>query len=141
MRVINLRPPAHVWDGCDKQFGVAARRGVLFAYGDTIYNPDGITIPPALLAHEGVHGARQGAMLGGVVAWWDAYLTDPRFRLAEELPAHVVELRHYLAEAPSRPARRLHLTAVAKRLASPLYGRLISVDGAKQLLKEQLTLA
>jgi hypothetical protein len=139
MHIINARPPAYIWDECDRRFGVSRRVGVIFACGDTVYNPSGVDLTSALMAHEGVHGARQAVYPGGVFGWWDRYLIDPAFRLTEEIPAHVAELRTYLAAADlSRPARRLQIKAVAARLASPLYGRLISFDKAKELLKSSL---
>lgn len=100
-------------------FPDADKPGVIFAYGDNIYNPSAITIPHALLAHEGIHLSRQR---DGETAdsWWAKYLTDHEFRYREELEAHVGE---YDSQAPQldRNYRAKLLMATAHRLIAPLY--------------------
>jgi hypothetical protein len=102
-----------------KVFPDADKHGVIFAYGDNIFNPSAITIPAALLAHEGIHLIRQrdGETAEG---WWAKYLTDDEFRYREELEAHVGE---YDAQAPNldRNYRAKLLMATAHRLIAPLY--------------------
>lgn len=111
----------------------ARSKGVIFSWGDEIYNPSGAEIPPQLLAHEAVHGIRQKAE--GVEEWWRRYMTEPSFRLAEELPAHVAE---YIAImqmcSVNRKQRRAYLAQMSKRLAGPLYGRLMTVNRARKLI-------
>lgn len=104
-------------------------RGVkpIFAWGNTIYNPHGVPIPPELIAHENVHMQRQA---GDPLSWWKKYITDPQFRLNEELMAHAAEYR-YIVENSSRNQRRIALKVTAQRLAARLYGSLISVKDAK----------
>lgn len=128
MIIRHERPP--LWDLIDETFDVAGK-GVIFAWGDTIFNPWHVPIGPELLAHEAVHGARQGDDIEG---WWRRYCADPAFRLAEEIPAHVAEYRKHIDLAPNRAARRSALSFVASRLADPLYGGLISVGRAKQVI-------
>lgn len=110
-------------------FPAAMNVGVLFAWGDSIFNPSGIEIPPELMAHEKIHGDRQLAM--GVEAWWDRYLKDPDFRYEEELVAHRAEYQHICATM-SRQQRRYYLAQIAKRLSSPLYGRMTTLERAKK---------
>lgn len=65
-------------------------------------------------------------------------MTEPEFRLAEEIPAHQVEYRAFCenhTNGPGRNARRLALHHVAARLSSPLYGRLVSYEAARRLIK------
>lgn len=118
-----------MFDEIDAKFKIAGRP-IIFAWGDTIYNPENTAIPPQLLAHEGVHGQRQG---GAVEAWWRRYIEDPQFRFDEELPAHVEECRALLARCYNRKERRSCLAIVAKRFAAPLYG-VVSFKEARRLL-------
>lgn len=129
MRIVIDRPP--LFDQIDARFGVAGKP-VVFAWGDRIYNPMGVSIPAELLAHEAVHGAQQGDDIEG---WWRRYCNDDAFRLDQEIPAHQAEYRAF-CERPGRDrrARRLFLRAIAKRLSSPLYGRLISFEKARKAI-------
>jgi hypothetical protein len=103
-----------------KAFPNADKPGVIFAYGDHIYNPSGRPIPPALLAHEAVHCDRQMNVSHGPLDWWAQYLTDPEFRYREELAAHVAEFQ---VQAPGidRNSRAKLLMSTAARLCAPLY--------------------
>jgi hypothetical protein len=97
---------------------------VFFAWGDTIYAPMGGKLPPELMAHEEVHGRRQN---GDPAAWWERYLSDPGFRLQEEIPAHLAELEHL-----GRPEHALRY--IAERLSSTLYGSMVSFEDALEIL-------
>lgn len=93
--------------------------GVLFAYGEYIYNPSGVFIPDYLMKHEMRHCARQWQ--ADPEAWWTKYLTDDEFRYGEELVAHVEE---YIAQACRTKDRneRAHIQMrTAARLVAPLY--------------------
>ena len=117
-------------------FNLAGRRGIIYAWGDCIYAPDGGPFSAELRAHEAVHGQRQGTDVEG---WWRRYIADPTFRRDEEIPAHIAEYQEFCRNnrnGPVRNSRRLYLHHVASRLASPLYGRLIKYDDARKLLKE-----
>jgi hypothetical protein len=92
---------------------------VIYAYGDTIYNPHRIYIPNHLMGHEAVHIARQ--MQGGADAWWDKYIADDEFRYAEELVAHRMELAIQFDQVRDRNARAKLTMATAARLVAPLY--------------------
>lgn len=111
-------------------------RGVIFTYGDEVYIPEGGFLTRELVAHEGVHVAQQARYEGGPAAWWTMYLADTRFRLEQELEAHRAEYREFLKEdpPPSRPRRRRLLKLVARRLAGPLYGNLVTLEQAKELI-------
>jgi len=132
MRVIRDVPP--MFDEIDAAFHVRDSR-VIFAWGDKIYAPlQQGELPKALLLHEAVHGERQLAYPGGIEAWWRRYIAEPAFRLAEEIPAHKAELTHLLTKAKG-PSMRAHvLSRTAARLAAPLYGSLVTIAEAKQLL-------
>jgi hypothetical protein len=125
------RPP--MWDEIVAAFPRAARPGVIFSWGSTIYYPFPLApLTGALFAHEAVHGARQQQM--GIETWWHRYIGDPAFRLEEEIPAHRAEYLAHCHEGARRGPKRAALTAIAKRLASPLYGGLVTLDQAKRLV-------
>lgn len=106
----------------------------MFAYGDTIYHPEGTKLPQYLIDHEEVHEKQQGDDVEG---WWARYLVDPKFRFEMELEAHRAEYRSMIVGADRR-IRRFALKLVAKKLAAPLYGRLCTLAQAKKLLKEDV---
>lgn len=104
-------------------------KNVVFAWGDTIYNPDGGYIPPEIILHEEVHGRRQE---GNPESWWAKYLTDKTFRLEEELLAHRVEYQAYVHNHKDYNAHAKYLYYVAGKLSSPLYGSMLTPAEAKR---------
>lgn len=118
MKVEIASPP--LFERISAAFPKATEPGVIFAFGDIIYNPSGIEIPPPLLAHEEVHGVRQ-LRGGGAEQWWEKYITDPQFRYAEELPAHAAEFRRFTQIVRDRNQRAKLLMSTAQRLIAPLY--------------------
>lgn len=133
MRIVVDHPP--IWDEAAERFGLRPDAQVIFSWGDLIYNPNSIVVTPSLLAHEEVHGARQGT---DVVGWWRRYLDEAEFRLAEEVPAHQVEYRVAMEHARNRHERRSLRRAIAARLASPLYGHLVTRAMANRLITQSL---
>lgn len=116
-------------------FPLASRTDTIFAYGNFIYVPSGNDLPPELLEHELVHCERQ--LLQGVDEWWAQYLEDPDFRYHEELLAHRAEYNKLCEMYPTRNRRRHCLQHVARKLAAPLYGNMITVKKAAEDLKQQ----
>lgn len=136
MRIVAM-PPPNLFE-IIRVFPAATKKGVLFAYGDTIYNPDDVDIPLQLLAHESVHGAQQRTWRHPK-DWWEGYLSDKAFRFEQELEAHRVELESYCADvAGGRTSRRRYTAAVAERLSGELYGRMTTKANAMMLLKEKV---
>ena len=134
MKVVNAKPP--MFEEIAAAFPLAHSPGVIFCWGDTIYAPGGGEIGPELHAHEQVHCERQGADVAG---WWARYIADERFRLLEEFPAHVAELATRLRLergrwVSDRAMRRVIGSQVARKLAAPLYGEMLTVDDARDLL-------
>lgn len=135
MRVVHGLPP--IFEEILGAFPDAGRPGVMFCFGDAIFVPG----PPRLIgaeffAHEQVHCDRQGS---DVLGWWHRYLSDPGFRLEEELPAHVAEFKQLCAQqrgrwVSGRAMRRTIAAHVARKLAAPLYGRMITVEEAKEAI-------
>jgi hypothetical protein len=138
MIVKHARPP--MFEEIAAALPMAREDGVMFCWGVSLYVPDGRPVPPSLLqAHEPVHSARQLKM--GVEKWWQRYIVDPAFRLAEEIPAHRAEYQWWV-NAPEGRDRKAGfrckadymLFQIAQRLSSPLYGRLVSIFEAKRLI-------
>lgn len=114
-------------------------REVFFAWGDKIYVTNSLKNPSAaIMAHEAVHGQQQAEMramsIEPVHLWWTRYCSDPAFRLDQEIPAHAAELAHRLRGASGRNDRRRLVSIVSHKLASPMYGGLISKERAKDEL-------
>lgn len=128
MKIVKSYPPN--WSEIRAAFKSATQPGVIFCYGDTIYNPSGDELSDALLAHEAVHSHQQGNDPAG---WWSRYIKDPPFRFEQELLAHQAEYRS-LARDGSRHVRRSVLKQLSVRLAGPLYGQCISRKRAAELL-------
>jgi hypothetical protein len=122
--IIVDRPPN--FDQILAAFPDADKPGVIFAYGEHVYNPSGGEIPAALLAHESVHCARQHRFSYNLdremtpELWWEQYLTSPEFRYQEELLAHVVEYKVQVGDL-DRNMRTVLLHSTARRLVAPLY--------------------
>lgn len=105
----------------------------IFAWGDTIYNPSGNPLPVWLIEHEKVHFRQQG---GKPKSWWKSYLKDPQFRLDQELEAHRVEYRVFCRHVKDRNKQIRYLRGIAARLASPMYGGIISpMEASKRIRK------
>ena len=131
MKIEIAKPPNY--EDILKVFPLADGYGIIFAWGDTIFNPHGVEISPPLMAHERTHGRRQ---LGDVEHWWHTYLTDPEFRYAEELAAHAAEFR--VLEPRDRNARAQLAVNTARRLIAPLYNYGVSKtlpQGVKDLAR------
>lgn len=119
-------------DEIDAAFRVR-REPIVYAWGKTIYATNGIRVTPDIMVHESVHGLRQG---GDVEGWWRRYIAEPEFRLAEEVPAHVAQFIALCELEPGRAARRRALAVMADRLSAPLYGRLVSKEAAKRIIRD-----
>jgi hypothetical protein len=132
MKIVTARPPNY--HRIAQVFDLRRYPGAIFAYGDTIYNPSGNRLSDALIAHETAHSERQG---GDPDAWWHTYLLSAGFRLDEEIIAHRIEWRRFCGDDPNRHERRRYLAAIAGRLASPLYGSLLTVRRAKDIIRAE----
>lgn len=102
-------------------------RGTVFAYGDTIFAPDGGAVPEHLKCHEAVHARQQGT---NITAWWDRYIADPAFRLAQEVEAYGVQYAFIVSTVKDREKRNRYLREFATALSGPLYGSLCSFGEA-----------
>src|SRR5216684_1545019 len=117
--IVRAYPPNYA--GITRRFpSVRGRQGVLYAWGDRIYNPSGGMVPPWLVVHELTH-LRQQTDYDQPSIWWGLYMDDAQFRFEQELEAHKQELVAYATQEPNLWRREQYLDRVAARLASPLY--------------------
>jgi hypothetical protein len=128
MIVIDVPP---LWDEIDAAFKVAGK-SVVFSWGDKIFNPQDVDIPPEIIVHEAVHGERQ---LSDIVGWWHRYIDEQQFRFDEELLAHQAEYNFLAEQSYNRHMRRTALKHVAQKLASPLYGKMVNKERARAMLR------
>lgn len=133
MKIIRAYPPN--FGAIKKAFPyVAGRPGILYAWGDRIYNPTGVSIVPWVRDHEQVHGESQMRLGSSVKSWWDLYLHDPQFRLQEEILAHQQEWQTY-QKTKGTTWGEDYLYLIAKRLSSPLYGSMTTYDEAVKAIQ------
>jgi len=134
MKMKHAPPPG--FEEMLRVFPFANRAGVMFCFGDTIYNPSKVRVPQWIVEHEAIHMKQQLNM--GVEAWWKRYLIDVNFRLDQEVPAHQAEYRCFCEMNPrDRNARRRALRDMAARLSGVLYGRMIRFEDAQRLIKNR----
>ncbi len=132
VKIIIDRPP--VWDAvCQMINGIP--RSAIFAWGDTIYNPEGAVLPDFLIEHEMVH-MRQQKLVGGPEKWWDRYINDPYFRIDQEAEAYAKQYECMCETYIDRNQRHSILRTLAFTLAGPLYGSIISPSKAMKLIRD-----
>lgn len=120
-------------DDIARVFGRKNIERAVFTYAPHVYAPNGIDLPAHLAEHEQQHLDQQG---DDPRSWWDQYLSDPEFRLAQEIEAYQRQYAYAVAHL-NRAERRRLFTKIAKDLASPLYGNIINVDKAKEVIKNE----
>lgn len=122
-------------------FGELDLENTLFCYGDTIYNPGGKTISPDLEIHEEVHSIQQGHL---PEVWWEQYLTDPVFRLNQEIEAYAAQYnfaRKAIDEIRGGDKmKKWALAGMAKALSSKMYGNIITYSQAETAIRKHQTL-
>jgi len=95
--------------------------GVIYAFGDCIYNPSNANIPRFIAQHEAAHGERQLTIFG-VDKWWRQYLDDAEFRYEEEVIGHAAEyLWQINAWNRDRNDKARILASTATRLLAAFY--------------------
>lgn len=123
MRILHTLPPNFA--AINRAFNVRGK-SVIFCYGSTIHNPSRIDVTPELIAHEMVHSEYQGNDPKG---WWESYIAEPKFRLAQEIVAHCAEFCAFRDRG-----RADMLDKISERLASPMYGSLIDLAEARRII-------
>mgnify|MGYP001590905190 FL=1 len=108
--VWRLRFSEAIWDN-----------GVILAWGKKVYCK--FTLDNSLIAHEKVHLKQQRFSYIYGLWWLVKYSFSARFRLLQEIPAHQAEYRLNPNDV------------VPQRLASSLYGNLITLRAARKLCR------
>lgn len=108
------------------------QEGAVFCYGDTIYNPFHVNILPDIEVHETVHMRQQGE---NVPVWYHRYLTEPAFRLEQELEAYGKQYAFVKKHVPG-PLRKWRLNQMCLALSGREYGYLLSYHQAEKLIKQ-----
>lgn len=108
----------------------------LFCYGDTIFNPFDRHVTEDLIVHETVHSYQQASpSLLGPDNWYARYISDPAFRLEQEVEAYRAQYAFLAQSTPDRNRLFRHLRELSLALSSPLYGSLITPSEARELIK------
>jgi hypothetical protein len=131
MRIVHERPP--VWEECVARFGITPEAHVVFAYGDSIYNPTGSVLTADVIHHEMVHERQQD---GDPRDWWDKYLVDDDFRFEQELEAYGAQYK-FIRERKNPRMAWLYLQHFADALSSSMYGNMIGKIAAAKAIDEQ----
>ena len=137
MRIVNEKPP--VWDAVCAAFHINPK-GVLFTYGDAIYNPDGVQIPDHIIEHEQVHEKQQKRDGMTPELWWGKFLRDKDFRLDQESEAYAVQYAFICKHLKDRNQRHKFLFNIALSLSGPLYDKCIGHMEAMALIKKRANL-
>lgn len=124
MKIIASQPPNI--DAIRKVFTFTQR--VIFAYGDSIYNPDNVRLDSAMIVHEEVHEKQQAEI--GVEEWWTMYLQDSNFRAEQEKPAYRAQYREGKKFIFNQERKNKYAMRLAEALASDTYGYCISLGDA-----------
>jgi hypothetical protein len=104
---------------------------VVFAYGDTLYNPTNAHITRDLLIHETTHAVRQG---NDVEGWWNKYLNDTEFRILEELEAYANQYKAYCEDCKDRNQKVRFLHRICTDISGPVYGNMIGYREAQEII-------
>lgn len=133
MTIINAFPPNY--DQIVEAIPEVANAQPIFAYGFDVYNPYLKELDAFIIYHEATHGAQQEAM-GTPELWWQRYLADIEFRVAQEVEAYRNQLLHFKRIGPGKTLhnRRLYGRMLADQLASPMYGGVINRHRAYNLI-------
>lgn len=105
----------------------------VFTFGERIYNPRAAVLPQDLIEHEKVHAAQQRE--GGPEAWWQRYLQDPDFVLAQELEAYRRQYSYFCSTNRDRNQQLKQLRVLAGDLASEQYGSVIGFEDALKAIR------
>ena len=105
--------------------------GVVFTYGNIIYNPFNVEIQSDLMVHEQVHMNQQGEF---PEEWWNRYCRDIDFRLRQEVEAYGEQYLFIKKHVGTKRMKSV-LFKMADALSSALYGKIIDFQKAEQLIR------
>jgi hypothetical protein len=127
MKILTTKPPN--WQRIADTFPVDWN-SIIIAYYPNIHC--GVEVSNQKQAHEEIHLSRQRDL--GVDLWWEYYLTNPSFRLNEEVEAYKVEVAWVKENIATRNQRRFLLDKIYSDLSGSVYGFICSYDEAKRML-------
>lgn len=130
MKILHIHPP-NIKTIMKKFPDVATIPGIVYTYGNTIYNPSGGDLPDHLIHHERIHIIQQKLITPKV--WWQQYLDDENFRLEQELEAYRGQY-DFIKIHYNREQRRALLDKLATDLSSGMYGKILDKKMAKELI-------
>lgn len=132
MKIVNFFPPN--FKDIIKVIPAATQHGIVFTYGDTLYNPSNSIIEDHLETHEAVHMKQQEEM--GADEWWTEYLKNPKFRLEEELEAYRAQYQ-MVYKTYGRQDATFVLKQISDDLSSAMYGNILTRKQArKEIMKK-----
>ena len=129
MNIVKGYPPNY--NKIKKKFDFG-NRYVVFTYGEILFNPAGVVIPPHLHIHEQTHSKQQSIVKPEV--WWDKFLEDKKFRLDQEIEAYREQYK-FIKSAHNRHDRRMLLKQISQDLGSGMYGNIVKKKEAEELIK------
>lgn len=132
MKILTENPP--VYEDIIKA-GLKPTNYTIYAYGDTIYNPNKVMIPQDLIVHESVHMKQQNYNDNDAKIWWERYLTDNLFRIEQEVEAYSAQYKYVCTLYKDRNKRDKMLRQLAQFLSSPMYGSVLDVKESYKLIK------
>ncbi len=112
-------------------------KGVVFTYGNKLYNPDDGPIDTALLIHEQTHTEQQG---DDPESWWKRYISDPKFRINQEVEAYQNQYQRMKRNIKNLVKLEQRLNMIAQDLSGEMYGSVMSFENAKRLITEEYLL-
>lgn len=131
MKISNMFPPN--FKEIIKVIPGATQHGIVFTYGDTLYNPSNSPIEDHLERHEEIHMKQQEEM--GADEWWAEYLKNPKFRLEQEVEAYRAQYK-LVYKTYGRADASFVLKQIADDLSGAMYGNILSRKQArKEIIK------
>jgi hypothetical protein len=112
---------------------VVMNGGIVFTWGEILYNPSKLKIQDHLLMHEQVHQLQQEKM--GIDNWWATYLYDPKFRLEQEIEAYAVQYK-FVKSRYTVKSYEMFLDLIGNDLSSSMYGNIIGKHQAMTRIRK-----
>lgn len=136
MEIVYAKPPNY--ERVASAFNLEDHPGVIFTYGNKIYVPAGdkLKIDKPLMRHEETHARQQRDI--GIEEWWDKFITEPEFRLSQELEAYREQYRNMAdLDAPSRMG---YLNHICSDLSGEMYGNIMTHEEARVAITDGIVL-
>lgn len=130
MKIEKTYPPNYA-EICAVIPAVQEKEGIVFTYGDTIYNPSDAVIEDHLDLHESIHCKQQEKM--GIENWWKEFLADPVFRLEQETEAYQAQYQ-FVFKTYGRGSASMLLKQIADDMSGSMYGNILTRKEARKLI-------